>query len=432
MYKVSFGSIKKMDLKAKLRPPSGSFSQDFAYFKEIHPLLQELRQKEPYEHPEPDMEGLREWLQKHGVWNSKLEIRKSPSMGYGVVALDEIKKDTVLVEIPQSLMITSIPEGKLQSVIEGDKILSSMPSLVLILRLIEEVCNPSSFWRPYLRSLPSRIQLPMFFDPNEIESLKGLSVQHDCIKDILLSLQQYFLLIEIADTQNLLKGTRITMGMFEWARSIVLTRQNPIQSLMDDTVILQLALIPYFDLFNHQSGPITSSFDLEVRKATLRNGRDSGVGEELFMSYGTRSNQELFMFCGFVGNDCTHDRLRIPLMIPKNDPCRQEKETWLNMYGIGLSEIVTLDLHCLKPSTKFYLMLILILMNAEQLSESRRNRKLPIENTPPELVEKAKKWIKTRSMVQVKLLELHKGNCDPTVEKLRARELEFWIRIAEF
>jgi hypothetical protein len=420
-----------MDLKAKLRPPSASFSQDFAYFKEIYPLLVELRRNEAYQHPEPDMQGLKEWLEKNDLWNPKLDIRQSNTTGYGVFALDVIEKDAILVEIPQSLMITSIPHGKLRKLIEGDRILKSMPSLVLILRSIEELCNPYSPWRPYLNSLPPRIHLPMFFGPDEIDSLKGLSVQHDCIRDILLSLQQYFHLREFIDIHKMIKGVKIPFGMFEWARAIALTRQNPIQSLKDDVVTTQLALIPYFDLFNHQSGPITSNFDLGSKKACLSNRREAKAGDELFMSYGARSNQELFMFCGFVGEDCTHDRIRIPMAIPTSDPFRLDKEMWLNMYGIGPHEIVTMDLDCLNPSTKFYLMLILMHLNEEELLEARQQRKLPVDNTPPLVLEKAKRWIKTKCMVQLKVLEQRKGKCNPTVERLRDREMEFWGHIAK-
>jgi hypothetical protein len=84
---------------------------------------------------------------------------------------------------------------------------------------------------------------------------------------------------------------------FVWARGIVMTRQNKIPISEESTC---LALIPYFDMFNHRAGQITTFYNGDLHTSdTYSNGHIS-AGDQVFISYGNRSNADLFLFSGFV------------------------------------------------------------------------------------------------------------------------------------
>jgi hypothetical protein len=79
--------------------------------------------------------------------------------------------------------------------------------------LIEEVLNPHSKWSDYIKILPKKFELPMFYTIEQLEGLKGLSIMHDCIKDIFLSLREFYHLEEITQKFNLLAPNALTFSL---------------------------------------------------------------------------------------------------------------------------------------------------------------------------------------------------------------------------
>ena len=102
-----------------------------------------------------------------------------------------------------------------------------------------------------------------------------------------------------------------TWPLFRWARAIALTRQNPIKQLQADkeSVKTHYGLVPFFDFFNHQPGHMSAMFDAESMMLDMTLEFDCDPEEQVFMSYGNRSNKQLFIYSGFVdkywmSNDC--------------------------------------------------------------------------------------------------------------------------------
>jgi histone-lysine N-methyltransferase SETD3 len=150
-------------------------------FKSIFPIIQELRGSDfKYQRSEDQLKVFIRWLEQNDIKMDRLNIKQSvnDNAGWGVWSECEIPKDSVLVDIPFRVMLsTVITDPKLAELISMDPLLQAVPNFVLILRIIQERLNPHSFWKPYLDSLPSEFNLPMFYSPDEVDDLKGLSVQ---------------------------------------------------------------------------------------------------------------------------------------------------------------------------------------------------------------------------------------------------------------
>ena len=210
-----------------LKATEGSdFTRDIQIYEEMYPLIVELEK----EHLIPqrncrNLDGLLKWLDTHGINTNDLELRFCDS-GCGVFAMKNISKEEELVKIPQNLMITSVPDNEeLIKLVQSDLMLQKVPHIVLILRIMQEVANPSSFWRQYLESLPTSFNIPMFYTLEKMNDLKGLSVHHDAIRDVFTTLKTFIHLENLNQKYSWLRNGKFTFSSFRWARAIALTRQ---------------------------------------------------------------------------------------------------------------------------------------------------------------------------------------------------------------
>ena len=89
-------------------------------------------------------------------------------------------------------------------------------------------------------------------------------------------------------------------------------------------------------MFNHKQGPINAYFDAETRISVLKSNQAFVKGSEIFMSYGSRPNQDLFLYSGFVDSlNTSNDRIKLYLTIPNQDKRRDEKIKLLNLNGLS-------------------------------------------------------------------------------------------------
>lgn len=101
-----------------------------------------------------------------------------------------------------------------------------------------------------------------------------------------------------------------------WARAITLTRQNQIPGAIGTT----LALIPLYDLFNHALGGMETCFDVETQCSETTTREIVRPGDQMFIMYGQRPNQDLLLFSGFVDpNMVDFDVVKIHVSLNVND-----------------------------------------------------------------------------------------------------------------
>ncbi|KAF6211836.1 hypothetical protein GE061_012352 [Apolygus lucorum] len=159
-----------------------------------------------------------------------------------------------------------------------------------------------------------------------------------------------------------------------WAVSTVMTRQNFIPaSSPDDPMIL--ALIPWWDMGNHDNAQLTTDYNIEADRSEYRTCRDFSSGEQVFMSYGKRPNSELFLHNGFVHVDNQSDGVKLRLGVSKSDPlvalrCGLLKELCIPSSAEFLLPASVRPFH---PHGKFFAFLRIFNMDQAGLEEWTKN-----------------------------------------------------------
>lgn len=72
-----------------------------------------------------------------------------------------------------------------------DRILQAMGNVTLAFHLLCERANPSSFWQPYIRSLPQEYDTPLFYQQDEVQVLLGTQAVQDVLSQYKNTARQY-------------------------------------------------------------------------------------------------------------------------------------------------------------------------------------------------------------------------------------------------
>lgn len=226
--------------------------------------------------PSSDTSIFRSWLVTNGAKiHPSLSIFSS-SIGWGIQTNSLLHAQDHLVSIPSSLLMISP---------FIHPIFSSIPSAALILTLIFHDLSLNSFFLPYIMILPRIHYLSMYFSPAQLSLLKGTGVYKEAMKDNLGQYKLYMLLFKALQNSNFgIPIESFTFSKFQWARAVVLTRQNEV--IVDGRPTLCLA--PFYDMFNHVHGEITAHYDTKEMTLELACGVEVDKGNQVFMSYGDR------------------------------------------------------------------------------------------------------------------------------------------------
>ena len=80
---------------------------------------------------------------------------------------------------------------------------------------------------------------------------------------------------------------------------------------------------------------MTSDFDVRTKVASMYSHHSFSANQEIKMTYGKRSNQDLFLYSGFVDVSCIeHDSLKLWGFIPQNDPLYTKRAQVLSTLGL--------------------------------------------------------------------------------------------------
>ena len=268
-------------------------------------------------------------------------------------ARTNIKADQLLMKIPSTLFFPPLPSSTPQSPLEplfaSHPIFAQAPSITLSLSLLSSLYNPCHPHQPYFQILPRHFTLPILTTPKtNILALYPSPSYQRALKLFRNHCRHY------GNLWNMLKKflnssrnkewglEKFTWVGFEWAISVIMTRQNQIED-MKRSLGGKLALVPLWDMCNHEEGSfqkMTTSFvteraddgEKEVGFVECRAMRDYRSGENITIFYGNRPNEELLLFSGFVSQNNVFDSVKIPIC------CRKgfEKDTGLIKLKIKL------------------------------------------------------------------------------------------------
>lgn len=321
-------------------------SCDWNQFVEIHHILEEIQGIEkvfllPKLKRDDKFETFLQWCSENGAIYKNVEICQFQDSGYGFKVTEAIEENELWLTVPRNIMLSqeSATSSALGPLIANDLVLSQMPNITLSLYLLNERCNPDSFWSPYIKILPDSYDTPMYFTLEELQMLRGSNALDDAVKLCRNVARQYAyfhqLLKNQPQAQNLPLRDWLTYDNYRWAVSTVMTRQNFIPS--SDGSSQQLVLVPLWDMCNHSNGKLSTDYDPEKNHLKSYVFRSFEIGEQLNIFYGNRHNADFLLHNGFVYPENRFDMVAVKLELRKSDQLYAKKEELLSRLQIPVA-----------------------------------------------------------------------------------------------
>lgn len=305
-----------------------------------------------------------EWLEERDLLaTAKVSAARVEGFGVCLTAKEALLPGDAVLAVPRRLHITAKrAEGtELGEALETLKITDE--SVVLAMVLLEQMAlGKDSEWARYLELLPSadELALPLLWPDAERAVLLEGSHLLGCVDALLADLRQQWAVIEAGLVQPNPEHFPALVYRFEgfaWATAIVLSRALPFAD--------SLALIPFLDLANHNSGSINAcsirvsgdatdggaaqSEEWELddlsgeSAAVLTMGSAHAAGEQVFIDYAGegnwRSSWEMLYTYGFVPGLLPQEWLEAggrPLLldgVQRDDPLHEQKVAALVALG---------------------------------------------------------------------------------------------------
>ncbi|KAM6274736.1 actin-histidine N-methyltransferase isoform 1-T2 [Porphyrio hochstetteri] len=367
------------ELLQKCSSPTPGPGKEWEEYVQIRSLVEKIRKKQKglsvvFDGKRDDyFPELIKWATENGASTEGFEIANFEEEGFGLKATREIKAEELFLWVPRKLLMTveSAKNSVLGSLYSQDRILQAMGNITLAFHLLCERANPNSFWLPYIQTLPSEYDTPLYFEEDEVQYLQSTQAIHDVFSQYKNTARQYAYFYKVIQTHpnasKLPLKDSFTYDDYRWAVSSVMTRQNQIPT--EDGSRVTLALIPLWDMCNHTNGLITTGYNLEDDRCECVALQDFKAGEQIYIFYGTRSNAEFVIHSGFFFDNNSHDRVKIKLGVSKSDRLYAMKAEVLARAGIPTSSVFAL--HSTEPpiSAQLLAFLRVFCMSEEELKE---------------------------------------------------------------
>ncbi len=287
--------------------------------KEISQILDELKLDDGKvsDNPESDkFVNLVKWLRDGGARFPKLYMKYYSDDYRGVHCLAKVRNNDTVLYVPLKYIMTSeVARGSIigRRIVESRIELRSKHSYLAAYLLQERELGVKSFWNPYIRILPERYaNMPIFFPEDELAWLTGSFTLYK-IGDRIDSLRREYDNIRRAVPEF----NRYSYEDFVWARLVVITRIFGLQIEATKTD----GLVPYADMLNHKLPRETKwSFEDTVRGFVITSLQTIQRGEQIYDSYGRKSNNRFFVNYGFSLDENEDNEAMIRLELPRNAP----------------------------------------------------------------------------------------------------------------
>eukprot|EP00013_Stygamoeba_regulata_P007179 CAMPEP_0177643932 /NCGR_PEP_ID=MMETSP0447-20121125/8413_1 /TAXON_ID=0 /ORGANISM="Stygamoeba regulata, Strain BSH-02190019" /LENGTH=326 /DNA_ID=CAMNT_0019146249 /DNA_START=136 /DNA_END=1113 /DNA_ORIENTATION=+ len=154
------------------------------------------------------------------------------------------------------------------------------------------------------------------------------STVYDNILDLNRECKRRFRMYRKHIVPRYMPASRYSFKHFCWAFWTVRSRAFNIAADLNLSKRRHDVMIPFVDFFNHKNIPVLKPprwFYDESEKCFSVVVGDVKAGSEIFISYGRKPNDALFLTYGFVlpSNHC--NTLDLRLRVPEDDPLRKEK-----------------------------------------------------------------------------------------------------------
>jgi protein-histidine N-methyltransferase len=275
---------------------------------EIFELYQELNEKkDTFIKPQPSerkkFDDLFRWSSMAGGEFPKIYLEYYSQDYRGIHCYKDLAPEECIIFIPYHHLITLqvTKENPLaRKLVQNDFELNYGTDSFFAAFLLNEQSNPDSFWSPYINILPKSFEnFPIFFTESEKKYLVG-SPFLKIIRDRLVILEEEYKAICQIDKSFM----KYSLGDFCKARMTVNSRIFGISINNKETDVL----VPVADMINHQKDRNASwTYSNERNGFLVKSERPIGKGEQIFDTYGTKSNSRYFLSYGFIQDSNNYD-----------------------------------------------------------------------------------------------------------------------------
>jgi len=311
--------------------------QEFIAISELVEKVREIESGHSMVRTLPDrgsaMKPFVAWLKELGAVINKVEVADFGLQGLGLRVTEAVKEGEEVIKIPSKAMMSveTAKASSIGSLIERDPLLTSMPNVVLAVHLLIERNSPASMWENYINVLPHSYNTVLYYTTKQMEGLKGSPALEDALKQYKFVARQYAYFYKLF--ANTLLKDYLTYDEYRWAASTVMTRQNLVPA-KDGEGNMVNALIPFWDLANHDQGQVSTDYDPENGVSLCYAHRAFSAGEQFTIFYGVRANCDLLIHNGFVFPDNQDDCLTLRLGVAKTDALAAPRLALLEQIGV--------------------------------------------------------------------------------------------------
>lgn len=304
---------------------------------------------------------LEAWLRNNGVWVSDKadwgvsasgvsmaietrEVNENEISGRGLVASRDINMYEELARVPFKLLLSKDTARERL----GEEIVTANMSdytAIALLLVSEKYKEGSSFWDPYIAVLPSVEEIGASFswEDEEINMLLGGSPLQNMSLFLKAKVSDEFRALQagvVAQNPEKLPKEAFTLERYIWAYAVLFSRAVRLSPPDMGDII---ALVPYVDLINHNpasetyitgiSEGVELPFGLTEKEnfVIVRADKYYNKYEQVYLSYGPKSNAQLLMLYGFCLERNTQDFLEVPVAhLLDNSPLAEAKKRLLD------------------------------------------------------------------------------------------------------
>ncbi|PRT56758.1 Ribosomal lysine N-methyltransferase 4 [Wickerhamiella sorbophila] len=247
---------------------------------------------------EQQSEQFETWLKSHGVEISNkvgLHDYREAGQGRGLIALEDIAEGDVLFTIPQTNLLAVERDPKFGELVTKHE-LADWPALMAYMMLM----SGTDRWAPYFAVLPSKFSTPMFWNPEQLELLKGSAVL-----DKVGRAEADELYDELASSifkDQAFANVDVSRESFHRMGSLIMAYGFDVSVTGDDDDAFK-AMVPLADMLN--SHTVLGNARLEMPENVdgvleMVASKDIKKGEQVYNVYGDLSNGELLRRYGYV------------------------------------------------------------------------------------------------------------------------------------
>lgn len=290
--------------------------------------------------------ALQKWLSESGLPPQKMAIERVEVGERGLVALKNIRKGEKLLFVPPSLFITADSEWSCPGA--GDVLKqNSVPDWPLLATYLisEASLMKSSRWSNYISALPQQPYSLLYWTRAELDRyLEASQIRERAVERVNNVTGTYNDLRHRIFTKypDLFPEEVFNMETFKWSFGILFSRLVRLPSMEG-----KVALVPWADMLNHSCEVETFlDYDKSSQGVVFTTDRPYQPGEQVFISYGKKSNGELLLSYGFVPREGTNprDSVELLLSLKKSDKCYKEKTEALRKHGLSASQCFPLQI----------------------------------------------------------------------------------------